>query len=382
MSDRPAERPDRRATPPDLPGPVAGPAPAGLRLDDLTVVLGGATVLREVCLDVAHGSMTVVVGPSGAGKTTLLRAVVGLAPLTRGTVVLDGRELTRVATHRRRIGVVFQEPRLFPDVDVADNVAFALRLARVPRRQRRARAAALLEEVGLPGADERRVTDLSGGERQRVALARALAAEPQLLLLDEPLAAVDPPRRAELRELIARTRRDRGLTAVHVTHDRLEAAELADELVLVDCGRVVERGRPPQLFERPTTVFAAGFLGSANVLHGEVCDGRLLTSAGAVPVAAPDGPATVTIRPERIRLGQGDLRATVTGCVFQGDHVRVTLRAGDLELVARTDVGGAPPVGTTVAADLPRAHLWPLDHTLEVPQPARPMPTADRRAAS
>ena len=341
-----------------------------LSVEGASVTVGGSTLLRDLELSVAGGSVTAVIGPSGAGKTTLLRAVSGLVPLARGRVVLGGRDLAGVAPHRRRIAVVFQEPRLFPDLDVADNVAFALRLARVPRTERRRHADTLLEEVGLTGMAARPVVDLSGGEQQRVALARALAASPHLLLLDEPLAAVDPMRRAELRRLIRRVCTDRRLTTVYVTHDRVEAAELGDRVALLMEGRVVEEGDPGALFERPRTAVTARFLGSTNLVTGEVRDGVLRTPAGEVPVSAPAGRAVFTIRPERIHLGAGPLRGVVREALYQGSHVLVRFDGGGLRLEAHVPPGQVPDVGGEVAFDLPDAALWRLQDTGPTPDEA------------
>jgi ABC-type Fe3+/spermidine/putrescine transport system ATPase subunit len=331
----------------------------GLRVERLSVTIGSATLLRDLDLAVEGGSLTAVVGPSGAGKTTLLRAIAGLVPAA-GSVHLDGRDLTGVPVHRRGVAVVFQEPRLFPDLDVADNVAFALRLARVPRAERRRRAADLLDEVGLAGMATRPVADLSGGEQQRVSLARALAARPSLLLLDEPLAAVDPMRRADLRRLIGAVIADRDLTAVHVTHDRLEAAELGDHVALLMEGRIIEEAPPEELFERPRNAVTARFLGSTNLVDGEVRDGVLTTAAGEVSVRGPDGRAAFTIRPERVHVGSGPLRARVVQARYQGGHVLVHLDAGGLRLESHVPPAAAPVVGADVAFDLPVEALWRL----------------------
>ncbi len=198
------------------------------RCEDLTVDLDGARVLDGISVGAAGRSFTVVVGPSGAGKTTLLRALAGLAVPASGTVRLGGHDVTATPAHQRGVAVMFQEPRLFPAMDVGDNVAFPLRMQKVPSAARRREAEALLAEVGLDGFAARTVRSLSGGEQQRVALARALAARPRLLLLDEPTSAVDAPRRAELRRLLRTVQERFALTIVAVTHDQAEAAELAE----------------------------------------------------------------------------------------------------------------------------------------------------------
>ena len=247
---------------------------AGLHCRGLVVAPGGTPVLRGVDLDVPAGRRAVLVGPSGAGKTTLLRAIAGLEPVREGTVELGGRRLdAEIPAHRRRVAVVFQEPRLLPHLRVDDNVALALRAAGVGRRERRARAAGLLEDVGLAALGGRAVRGLSGGEQQRVALARALCGEPDLLLLDEPLAAVDPNRRETLRRLIVRLQSERRLTTLIITHDRAEAAELADTLALMLEGRIVQQDDPRELFERPRSAAVARFFGAVNLLRGTVRDG-------------------------------------------------------------------------------------------------------------
>lgn len=296
-------------------------------------------MLDGVDLDVPPERLTVLVGPSGAGKTTLLRAVAGLTPLAGGSILLGHRDLAGVATRRRKVTVLFQEPRLFDNLDAAGNVAFALRVAGVPRRERPARAAALLAEVGLAGFARRRVAGLSGGEQQRVALARALAVDPAVLLLDEPLSALDPDRRATLRTLLRDTQRRRGLTVLHVTHDQAEAAELADRLAVMLEGRIVASGGPDELFERPPTAAVARFLGATNLVSA---DGKL-----------------VAIRPERIRLdAAAPLRLQVTACDYLGTHRRVRLGSNGLRLEAHVPTDQEPVVGEWVGVALPAEHLW------------------------
>jgi thiamine transport system ATP-binding protein len=332
---------------------------AGLRCRGLVAAPGGTVVLRGANLEVPAGTLTVLVGPSGAGKTTLLRVVAGLATLDGGTVELDGRDLAGVPPHRRRVGLVFQEPRLFPNLDVAGNVAFALRVAGVGRHRRRVRAAALLDEVGLAGFAGRPTAGLSGGERQRVALARALAMQPELLLLDEPLAAVDPERREELRRLVHGVQRERSITTVYVTHDRAEAAELGDRVALMLDGLIVQHDRPAALFERPSTALVARFFGSPNLLAGRVTAGRLWLGDAWIGVPGPDGDAMFTIRPERVMPDHtGPLRLRVEQAAYAGSHVRLLLGAGELTLEAHVPVAAAPAVGADACVALPREHLW------------------------
>lgn len=334
-------------------------ARAELSCRGLVASPGGETVLHGVELEVAGGTLTVLTGPSGVGKTTLLRTVAGLQPLDAGAIHLADRDLDGVATHRRAIAYVFQEPRLFPNMSVAENVAFPLRMAGAGHEEREDRAREMLAEVGLEGLAERSTRGLSGGEAQRVALARALSGRPDLLLLDEPLASVDPSRREDLRRLIVDLQRRFGTTTLYVTHDRAEAAELGHRIAFMHDGRILQHGRPEDLFERPRSPVVAAFFGSTNTLTGHVSDGRLPVGEAALPVPGPDGPATFTIRPERVHLGgTGPLRLRATETVYQGGHVRVHLEGPGLLLEAHTDVGEAPQAGEVVCVELPPGALW------------------------
>jgi len=335
----------------------------GLTVRGLVVAPGGTPVLRGTDLSIEPGRRAVLVGPSGAGKTTLLRAIAGLEPVLEGLLELGGRRLdARTPAHRRRVSAVFQEPRLLPHARVDDNVALPLRAAGVGRRERRARAAERLEEVGLAGLAPRGVRGLSGGEQQRVALARALCAEPDLLLLDEPLAAVDPNRREALRRLIVRVQRERALTTLVITHDRSEAAELAETLALMLEGRIVQQADPREVFERPASAAVARFFGAANIVRGSVRDGLLtLDGGGTLAVDGPDGPGAFVIRPEAVAIEPGAaFRAQVTEATYAGTFVRLALRHGGLRLLAHVPPGTQVAPGAQVGLDLPRERLWRL----------------------
>lgn len=331
---------------------------------ELVVVRGDIPVLRGLDLEVRAGSLTTLVGPSGAGKTTLLRAVLGLEPVRSGTISIGERNLDGVSTHRRGIGMVFQEPRLFPNLSVADNVAFPLRVAGVSRASRLERGRLLLEDLGLAGFSERRTDSLSGGEQQRVALARALCGEPEILLLDEPLASVDPNLRADLRRLVKELHFGRGLTTLYVTHDLQEAAELGDDIALMLDRRIEQHGPARELFARPSSERAARFLGAVNVVPVRVVAGTAHGEGFSFDATGPDGDAVFVIRPEHVRLtGDDGLRAQVEEAVYMGTHVRVRLRRTNLVLTAHVPAQRPIALGAEVGVELPKEHLWRLPET-------------------
>lgn len=237
--------------------------PATLELDGVTVRHGDAVAdaLCDVSMSVAGGQVLAVLGSSGSGKSTMLRAVAGLEPLVAGRVVLDGIDLADVPTHRRGVGLMFQEHVLFPHLDVGANVAFGLRMQGRSRRESAARVAELLGLVGLDGFEGRAIASLSGGERQRVALARALAPAPRVLLLDEPMGSLDRALRDRLVVELGEVLRSLSMTAVYVTHDHVEARRIADDLVVLDHGRILQRGRPAEVAAGPVDGHVARLMG-------------------------------------------------------------------------------------------------------------------------
>ncbi len=317
---------------------------AGLTIRGLVVAPAGTPpVLRGVDLDVAAGERAVLAGPSGAGKTTLLRAIAGLERAQAGSIELCGLDQAQTPAHRRRLAMVFQEPRLLPHLSVADNVAFPLRANGLGRAKRRAEACKRLEEVGMAAFAERRITGLSGGEQQRVALARALSADPRLLLLDEPLTGLDPRRRESLRRIIVELQERRSLTCLIVTHDRAEAAELGQSLALMIEGRIVQQDEPRAIFERPASRAVARFFGASNLLE-----------------LGPERPGVHAIRPEHVEVGSGPHRAIVLESVYRGTLVAIVLDWGGRRVDALVDPAGAPAAGTEVSFELPARRLWPV----------------------
>ncbi|GAP38860.1 putrescine transport ATP-binding protein PotA [Piscinibacter sakaiensis] len=267
---------------------------------------GGVRVLRDVDLRVEAGEFVTFLGPSGSGKTTTLNLIAGFLQPVQGEILLDGRDLTRIPAYQRGIGVVFQSYALFPHMTVAENIAYPLQQRR-PRPGREAiarRVDAVLDLVQMRAYADRRPDQLSGGQQQRVALARAVVFEPQLLLLDEPLGALDKRLRESLQGELRRIHRELGVTVVFVTHDQDEALSLSDRIVLFHDGAIEQVGTPEEIYDRPRTAFAAGFLGDSNLFEGRLERGVFSGAAGrfaALP-GAPDGPATLMVRPEHVRL--------------------------------------------------------------------------------
>ncbi|APT57385.1 ABC transporter ATP-binding protein [Roseomonas gilardii] len=295
---------------------VAYAAGAGhaLSLRNVTRRYGEAAAVADVSLEVGRGEFLTLLGPSGSGKTTLLMMIAGFVEPSAGQVLLDGRDITALPPEKRSFGMVFQGYALFPQMTVAENVAFPLRVRRIGRAERESRVRATLDLVQLDRFAERRPHQLSGGQQQRVALARALVFDPALLLLDEPLSALDKKLRAELQDELKALHRRVGRTFINVTHDQEEALSLSDRIAILNHGRLIQQGSPAELYERPATRFVAGFLGQSNFLSGTVEESqgdtlalRLGNTRLLAQGAARAGEGVVlSLRPEKILpLGEG-----------------------------------------------------------------------------
>src|SRR6187402_693988 len=255
-----------------------------ITLEQVTKRYQGQPVVNDVSLEVAEGEFFVLLGPSGSGKSTLLRAIAGLVDIDHGSIALHGNDVTHVGPRERGVGFVFQNYALFRHLTVAENIEFALRVRSMKKAARRARRAELLKLVALEGMDDRLPSQLSGGQQQRVAVARALAHKPSVVLLDEPFGALDAKIREELRTSLRRVQRELGITVILVTHDQEEAFALADRIGVMNLGRLLEVGRPDELYTRPATRFVATFLGAANLLLArQTAEG---IRVGTTPLAA------------------------------------------------------------------------------------------------
>ncbi|GAA3386464.1 ABC transporter ATP-binding protein [Cryptosporangium minutisporangium] len=329
---------------------MTGAVIADLRKDSVEVALvglrrtfGTVHALDGLDLTLAPGELVALLGPSGCGKTTALRVLAGLEDADAGSVTVGGKDVTRVPASRRNMGMVFQAYSLFPHLTAAENVEFGLRLRKVGSAERRKRAAEVLELTGLAAQSGRYPHELSGGQQQRVALARALAIRPAVLLLDEPLSALDAKVRVQLRDEIRRIQLEVGTTTLFVTHDQEEALAVADRVGVMRAGNLEQIGVPEDVYARPTTAFVAEFVGLSNRLPGEVRDGGSVEVLGQVlPLADPDvGPrgtaVTAYLRPEAVQVAadpQGSARVVATA--FLGSSSRVTVRMpGDESILAQ-----------------------------------------------
>ncbi|MDI3309209.1 MAG: putative 2-aminoethylphosphonate ABC transporter ATP-binding protein [Acetobacteraceae bacterium] len=317
----------------------AGPAAPFLRVRGLTRRFGSFTALSGIDLDVARGEFVCFLGPSGCGKTTLLRAIAGLDRQDEGRIEIGGRDVSLAPPAERDFGIVFQSYALFPNLTVRDNIAYGLVSRRRPRAEIAARVTELLALVGLPEQGDKYPVQLSGGQQQRVALARALATSPGLLLLDEPLSALDARVRLHLREEIRALQRRLGVTTIMVTHDQEEALAMADRIVVMNHGVIEQTGAPEEIYRRPASPFVADFVGSMSFLEavaagaGRVRVGKRQLRVEGVAELAPGAPVRLGLRPEEVRVrgvraeDANAFEATVTDLEFLGPFCRARLVA-------------------------------------------------------
>ena len=312
-----------------------------LRIEQLVKAFGSTTVVKSVDLSFNKGEFVSLLGPSGCGKTTILRMIAGFERPTSGRILVEGKDITAQPANQRKIGMVFQSYALFPNMNVADNIGFGLKVAGVGRAERDKRVDEMLALIGLSGYGKRYPFELSGGQQQRVALARALAPRPRMLLLDEPLSALDAKIRVSLREQIRAIQRELGITTVFVTHDQEEALSVSDRIVVMNAGNVEQFGGPFEIYNRPASRFVATFVGTLNTLQATVADAASKTVAidgqvvtiPALPAGARNGEAiALTVRPEAISLDGASrdivLDGTITEVNFLGSVIRLKVDLG------------------------------------------------------
>ncbi len=341
-----------------------------LQVTNIHKTYEGRPLLEGISFTVARGETVCLLGPSGSGKSTLLRIIAGLEEAEEGRVYWEGEDITAVPPHRRRMGMVFQDYALFPHLTVAENVAFGLRMQGWSPQAQQERVREVLGLVRLTGFEARRVTDLSGGEQQRVALARALAPRPHVLMLDEPLGALDRALREELLEELRGILRASDVAAIYVTHDQEEAAAIADRILILHDGKIVRAGTPFEVWNDPGSLWVAQFLGVGNLLFGECRPGSrsplLKTSLGEFSLSCPHCHETGTrvaavLRPSAVEEHpEGEIRSRVTDVVFQREHFRVSLENGLSVVLPR-----APQIGEVVTLRL-RALLQCLEGVTEL----------------
>ena len=342
---------------------AATPIPA-VRLEGVAKRFGDVVAVDSLDLEIRDGEFFSMLGPSGSGKTTTLRMIAGFEAPTQGRILLHGEDVTHRPPFERDVNTVFQDYALFPHMHVADNVGYGLMIRRVPRAERRARITDALRMVRLEGYERRRPSQLSGGQRQRVALARALINRPRVLLLDEPLGALDLKLREQMQSELKAIQAQVGITFIYVTHDQEEALAMSDRIAVFNRGAIVQIGTPEAVYERPATTFVAGFVGTSNVLAGPVAE-RIVGTSG-----------TFTVRPEKIRMVDVDDPIGPDETSALGRVREVVYLGSDTRLVVALDAGGELIViqQNTAAASLdPRAAegravrlTWKRQHTLAI----------------
>jgi len=334
--------------------------PIDVRLENVVKRFGDDVVAVDgISVEILHGSFFAMLGPSGCGKTTTLRMVGGFEEPTEGSIYLGDTDVVGLPPYKRNVNTVFQSYALFPHMTIAENVAFGLERRRVDKKEIKGRVLEILELVDLNGRENRKPKQLSGGQQQRVALARALVNTPRVLLLDEPLGALDLKLRKQMQLELKRIQAEIGITFVHVTHDQEEAMTMADTIAVMNQGKIEQLGSPSELYERPKTAFVANFLGTSNLLDGTV-EGRGTVRLGdgtvvEVDVGTATGLIAVGVRPEKLKLGgelQNKLNGTVKECAYIGvaTQVVVTTAVGDLTVFHQnSETGGLVPApGETV----------------------------------
>ncbi len=301
---------------------------SAVRFAGVSRLFADVRAVDNIDLDVADGEFFTLLGPSGSGKTTSLRLIAGFDQPTSGRILLYGQEVSRLPPYERDVATVFQDYALFPHMTVGENVAYGLMIRRIPKAERQERVAEMLDLVRLPGLAKRKPSQLSGGQRQRVALARSLITHPRVLLLDEPLGALDLKLRQQMQVELKAIQEKVGITFIYVTHDQEEALTMSDRVAVFNQGRIEQAGTPAQIYEHPTTVFVAGFVGISNLVHDPLAQ------------ALAGSPGTFSIRPEKIRLGEPEERVGPEMCAAEGTIHHVSYLGVHTRYLVDLDGGG------------------------------------------
>ena len=338
----------------------------GLEIKNVDKRYGNVRAVKKVSLQVKAGEFFTLLGPSGCGKTTLLRMVAGLELPDNGQVLLGGKDITPLPATKRQVNTVFQSYALFPHLNIFENVAFGLRSRKIPQNEVETRVGRRLEMLGLEEMFDRYPHQLSGGQQQRVALARALVNEPEVLLLDEPMSALDAKLRAQVQVELRRLQRKLGQTFILVTHDQAEALVVSDRIAVMNDGEIIQHGSPKEVYEHPKTRFVAEFLGAANLIEGKYADGRFTTAMGVFDLQKQPSwdRGTVAIRPERIQVldqspPHNGLKAQIREAIYRGTNVDLWLEPGPLRVRAAAHHSYEP--GEEIWLKFPREGLVVLD---------------------
>ena len=350
LSPRPASA--GAPSPDAISGAAAGADRPAVEFRNIDIAYGKFVAVRDFSLSIRKGSFVTLLGPSGCGKTTILRSIAGLVDISGGQIMIGGQRVDDVPIYKRNIGLVFQSYALFPHKSVFDNVAFGLKYRNVAKPDIKRKVGQALDMVRLPGSEKKLPSQLSGGQQQRIALARAIVFEPQVLLLDEPLSALDANMREEMRVEIKKIQKETGITAIFVTHDQEEALSMSDRIVVMNAGSAEQIGTPEEVYERPATAFVADFLGKANMLSGTVSKSDRATTIAlaadqTVDVVAPrplppGSKVTVVVRPQKLSVG------TPVGANRLSGRVVSTSYLGG-SAIYEIDIGGK----TTIRANAP-----------------------------
>ncbi len=315
-----------------------------IEINNVSKFFGDKTALDHINLSIRKGEFVTILGPSGCGKTTLLRLIAGFQTASEGNICISGKEITQTPPHRRPVNTVFQKYALFPHLNVYDNIAFGLKLKKMPKQDMTRKVKAALKMVGMTDYEYRDVDSLSGGQQQRVAIARAIVNEPEVLLLDEPLAALDLKMRRDMQMELKEMHKRLGITFVYVTHDQEEALTLSDTIVVMSEGKIQQIGTPTDIYNEPINAFVADFIGESNILNGTMVKDKLVRFCGQEFECVDEGfgenaPVDVVIRPEDLYIfpvsDRAQLRGVVQSCIFKGVHYEMAVMCADYEIIVQ-----------------------------------------------